>query len=736
MVFCNITQENFWDELAKLNNSPDIDQLKRAVDFASQAHQGQKRDSGEDYIIHPLNTAYILAKLNMDTSVIIAGLLHDVIEDTQHDHQSVCELFGERVAGLVEGVTKISDLHFEGSSHMDKQAENFRKLLVSITKDVRVILIKLADRLHNMRTINYLPAAKQKRIARSTLSIYAPLANRFGLSWIKNELEDRCLKVLHPSSYQRIAALVQIKKEQRDKFLNEVVCKQIDQQLQKYNIKAKVLSRSKHFYSIFRKNSVRGVPYEEILDLNAVRILVDKQEECYYAFGALHAVYKPLNIVKDYIANPKPNGYQSLHTVVIGPQNKKLEVQIRTHNMDKYAEEGVAAHWRYKERTNYSNKNLERAASQGVSQEFESQLGFVRKFLQNNAEQVSDDFLDNLQMDLYPEIIIVTTPKGDLIELPKGACILDFAFFIHTQVGSCCLSGKVNGVIKPLRTKLKTGDKVEVETSNKINISKNWLKYVKSSKARSKIRSHLKKRRLEDAIELGKEIFVKKCRKFHLKFDSEQEVIDLAKKFHFSNAQDFYAHLGQGNIIFDQIIQKMRSTTPESKKKIPEKKKESLTDKISGVIVDGQKNLMIKYAGCCTPLPGDKIIGFVTKGRGIIVHRQDCHEPNFLLKQEQMPERFISIDWDYSSGKSTGKGNINRLKIVCKNKSNILIDILSIIAKYDLSVEKTGSKLRKDHNLEITLFLVTSTPQSLNKAIAEIEKLGTVRSVERKIRRF
>ncbi len=736
MIFCNINQENFWEELAKLPNNPNILQLKKAVDFATEAHTDQKRNSGEEYIIHPLNTAYILAKLNMDTSVIIAGLLHDVIEDTHYDYQYIEKLFGERVAGLVEGVTKISDLHFKGSSQMDKQAENFRKLLVSITKDVRVILIKLADRLHNMRTIKYLPVVKQKRIARSTLSIYAPLANRFGLSWIKNELEDRCLKVLHPNAYKRIAALVQTKKEQRDKFLNEVVCKQIHQQLKKYNITAEVRSRSKHFYSIFRKNSVRGVPYEEILDLNAVRILVDKQEECYYAFGALHAVYKPLNIVKDYIANPKPNGYQSLHTIVIGPQNKKLEVQIRTHKMEKFAEEGVAAHWRYKENASYSNKTLEKKASQGVNQDFETQLGFVRKFLQNNAEQVSDDFLDNLQMDLYPEIIIVTTPKGDLMELPQGASVLDFAFSIHSQVGSCCLSGKVNGVIKPLREKLKTGDKVEVETSNKINISKNWLKYVKSSKARSKIRSHLKKRRLEDAIELGKEIFVKKCRKFHLKFNSEQEIIELSRKFHISNTQDFYAQLGQGNIIFPQIIEKLKANPTETKKKSPEKKKENKAETVSGVIVDGQKNLMIKYAGCCTPLPGDKVIGFVTKGRGIIVHKQDCHEVNFLQKQKEMPERFISIDWDYTSGKSSPKSKQNRLKIVCKNKNNILIDILSIIAKYDLTVDKIGNNLRKDHNLEITLYLVTNSMQSLNKAIEEIEKMGTVRSVEKKIRRF
>ncbi len=736
MDFCNITQENFWDELAKLKNRPDIDKLKKAVEFATEAHKGQKRSSGEDYIIHPLSTAYILARLNMDTSVIIAGLLHDIIEDTKHDYQSVAEIFGERVAGLVEGVTKISDLHFKGSSQMDKQAENFRKLLVSITQDVRVILIKLADRLHNMRTIKYLPPAKQKRIARSTLSIYAPLANRFGLSWIKNELEDRCLKTLHPSAYKRIAALVQTKKEQRDKFLKDVVCQQIQKQLQKYKINAEVLSRSKHFYSIFRKNMVRGVPYEEILDLNAVRILVDKQEECYYAFGALHAVYKPLNIVKDYIANPKPNGYQSLHTVVIGPQNKKLEVQIRTHKMDKYAEEGVAAHWRYKEHTNYSSKNLEKKASQGVNQEFESQLGFVRKFLQNNEKQVSDEFLDNLQMDLYPEIIIVTTPKGDLLELPKGASILDFAFSIHSQVGSCCLSGKVNGVIKPLRTKLKTGDKVEVTTSSKVNINKSWLKYVKSSKARSKIRSYLKKRQLEDAIELGKEIFAKKCRKFHIKFSSDQETLELAKKFHIGNMQDFYAQLGQGNIIFPQIIDKLNSNSAESKKRPVEKKKESLAEKISGVIVDGQKNLMIKYARCCSPLPGDEIVGFVTKGRGIIVHRQDCQEPNFLQKKEEMPERFISVEWDYSGGKSSSKGNLNRLKIVCKNKNNILIDILSIFAKYDLTVEKTGNKLRKDHNLEIVLFLVTNSLKSLNSAIEEIKKLGSVRSVERKVRRF
>ncbi len=736
MKYIEITPENFWEYLEKLSVKLDLDLIKKAIDFGTKAHEGQKRSSGEEYIIHPLNTAYVLAELNMDTSVIIAGILHDVIEDTKYDFADIKDIFGERVATLVEGVTKISDLHFKDFSQMEKQAENFRKLLISITKDIRVILIKLADRLHNIRTIKYLPEAKQKKIARSTLSIYAPLANRFGLSSIKNELEDRCLKILHPKAYKRIANLVQLKKEQRDKFLNDVVCTQIKDQLTKYKIEAKVLARSKHFYSIFRKHNVRGVPYEEILDLNAIRILVNSYEDCYYAFGALHAVYKPLNKVKDYIANPKPNGYQSLHTVVIGPQNKKLEVQIRTHKMDKYAEEGVAAHWRYKETTDYSSKNLGKVASHGVKQDFESQLGFVRDFLMNNVELESEDFLDNLQMDLYPEIIIVMTPQGDLIELPQGSSILDFAFSIHSQVGSCCVSGKINGVIKPLKTKLETGDKIEVETSNKINISENWLKFVKSSKARSKIRSYLKKRRLEDAIELGKEIFTKKARKYHLKFNTEQEIVDLAKKFHISNAQDFYASLGQGNIIFPQIIEKLTTDNPEQTKKIVDKKKEVKVESVSGVMVDGQKNLMIKYAGCCSPVPDEEIIGFVTKGRGIIIHRKDCKEPNFLLMQEKSPERFISVEWDYSGGQKNKKGQKSRLKIICKNKNNILIDILSVMAKFDLIVEKTSSKLRKDHDLEISLFVSSDAPQALNNATHELEKMGAIRHIEKRIKRF
>jgi len=736
--YCKITEENFFLELKKLKIDLDIPFIKKIFDFAKKAHKGQKRSSGEPYIIHPLSTAYILAKMHMSSKIIATGILHDVIEDTEFTFQDLKNLFGENIANLVEGVTKISDFHYKGSSHMAKQAENFRKLLISSTKDVRVILIKLADRLHNMQTIEFLDTNRQKRIAKSTLSIYAPLANRFGLAKIKNELEDRCLKVLSPEDYKNIASLINQKKDERDNFLKKQVIEKLEAQLLRNNIGAKVVGRNKHFYSIYRKHTVRDVPYSEILDLHAIRILVNSTEECYNSLGILHGFYKPLNIVKDYLANPKPNGYKSLHTIVIGPMGKNMEVQIRTHQMDRYAQEGIASHWRYKEQTNYSKENLVRAASKGVDLQFEKQVNFVRDFLQNNTNKNADDFLGNLQLDLYPDIIIVRTPEGDLLDLPRESSVIDFAFHIHTQVGSCCHACKINGVIKPIKSVLKTGDRVEIVTGNRQNISKDWLKYVKTSKARSKIKSYLKKMQIEDALNLGKEIFTKKTRKFHLKFKSTDKILSLAKKFHINNLQDFYASIGQGNIIFPEILEKISKKKEQKKPKYEltnEKKSSTLIKDIKGVRVDGQSNLMIRYAGCCHPLPGDDIIGFTTRGRGIVIHQKSCQEPNFLEFLKNESERFISVDWDYTSKNKSTKGQHILIIAFCKNNPHVLIDILSILAKNEISVEKTDSKMMKNHNLKITIGFYLKKTEKTQIIINSIKNIRQVLSVQRKTKK-
>lgn len=745
MKYTKIDQKNFISNIKKLNIQLDYKLIKKATSFAVEAHLGQKRNSGEEYIIHSLNVAYILAEMNMDSSLIIAAILHDVLEDTPKNYNELENIFGLDIAKIVDGVTKISDYHFtEKKSFQEKQAENFRKLLISITNDIRVIIVKLADRLHNMRTIKYLKKEKQKRIAKETLSIYAPLANRFGLIKIKNELEDRALKCLDYKTYQYIYNMIKQKSVERSYYINQKIVIPLKEYLKQHDIKTEILGRSKHFYSIYRKHKVRGVAYDEIFDLYAIRIICDSKENCYRCFGIVHSKYKPLNIVKDYIANPKPNGYMSLHTIVFGPFGKKIEIQIRTKNMDKIAQDGVAAHWYYKENVDYSKRGVQK---QRIIAEKEDgvrhQIVSIRNFLKHNNTNNSNDFLENLQLDLYPDIIIVLTPAGDLINLPVNSTPIDFAFYIHTQVGSRCVGCRINGKMKSIRTILHSGDKIEIITSKFTNISKDWLSFVKTSKAKSKIRNYINKIELEDAIELGKQIFEKKCRKSHWKLKKEEQIMQVAKLFNFNNVQTFFAAIGKGNLLFSLIKEKYEKKLSEQKSSQRFKSfykptiaklnnVKAILEKIKGIKVGDQTNLMISYANCCHPIPGDKIVGYTTRGRGITIHKQLCSDNNFKNLKKTQPERMIKVEWDYSFKKRvTHKNKINvKIEIIARNRDNILLDIISKMAKLNVSIYKSNNLLINEYTTKIILFFYIASNFKLEQLRIDLKEMSDILDIK------
>ena len=737
MKFQKITIENFETKLNELKLPFDTTPIFQAVELAKESHFGQMRESGEPYINHCLGCCYILAEMKMDTSLLVAGILHDVLEDTKITFSDIKKEFGEDIAHIVEGVTKISDYHFtQGENFREKQAENFRKLLISITKDIRIIIVKLADRLHNLRTIEYLKRDKQLRVCRETLYIYAPLANRFGLVKIKNECEDRALRCLEPTAYKRIFDIVAMKKEVRESYIKRHIVEPLACYIKKNEMSANILSRTKHFYSIWRKHTVRGVAYDEIFDLYAIRILLTTKEECYRVFGLVHAFFKPLNIVKDYIANPKLNGYMSLHTIVIGPLGKKIEVQIRTYKMDKIAAEGVAAHWMYKENTDYSRRGLAKQLSEAEKQNsIRGHIKSIRDFLTDNLNKKSGDFLENLRLDLYPDIVIVLTPAGELINLPQGATPIDFAFHIHTQVGSRCLGCRINGKMSPIRSVLRSGDRVEIITSKHDNIAKDWLKYAKTSRAKSKIRSFIRHKEVEDAIELGKQIFDKKSRKFHIKAPKEKDVLDIARIFNFNNVPAFYAAIGKGNLLFSTIRTKYEAvSSPQSsvaKKRVykPTIGEASaaarVLEKIKGITVDGQSNLMISYAKCCNPIPGDKIVGYTTKGRGITIHRQSCSDSNFNNLFKKVPERMIDVEWDYSfKNKFKPKNSLNvRMEITATDRNNLLLEIIGHMAKWRVSIYKSHNTLEKENLSKLVFFFYIDTQTNLlllKKSITDV----------------
>ncbi|RPH92668.1 bifunctional (p)ppGpp synthetase/guanosine-3',5'-bis(diphosphate) 3'-pyrophosphohydrolase [candidate division KSB1 bacterium] len=655
--------------LAVVQHSPDSDLglLERAFLFSYRAHQGQRRISGEPYIIHGIAVARILADLNLGDTTVAAGFLHDVVEDTEITVDNIRKDFGDAVANLVDGVTKIPELKYE--SQEKKQAENFHKMLLSMSQDLRVILIKFADRLHNMRTIGYLPRKTQERIAHETLDVYAPLAHRLGVHQIKWELEDLAFKVLEPRTYKELAEKVQMKRGEREHLVQDVTAS-IEAELKSGGIQARVTGRAKHLYSIFNKIRNRGYNFEEILDLIAVRVIVPRLEDCYHALGVIHSLYTPIEgKFADFVATPKSNMYQSLHTKVFGPEGRKIEVQIRTELMHRTSEIGIAAHWRYKEG--------------GASrEELDRQMEWLRSVLESRDEATSSgEFLQNLKINLFQEEIFVFTPRGRLLTLPRGATPVDFAFAVHTDIGLHAMAAKVNGQITPLKGELNSGDVVEIIVSPSQKPNPDWLQFVRTSRAQSKIKKWLKEQHFEESARLGREILLREFQKFHIK-KTDKELADIALLFGQSDLESFMAAVGAGDVSIQSVLRKALPVEEDQGQgwgSILSKVIRRVKGSESGVRIHGMQNVAITFGRCCQPLPGDRITGFITTGRGVSVHRVDCRNIPVLM---QRPERNIAVEWDVDR-----EATFNvRVRVIAKERLRLLSELTQAMAKDEVNI--------------------------------------------------
>lgn len=684
--------------------------LTQAFNFSFEAHKDQLRKSGAPYFEHCLEVAKILTDLKMDSVTIAGGLLHDVVEDTGYTLEDVTENFGSDVGLLVDGVTKISELRFD--SLEDRQAENFRKMIISVVKDIRVILIKFADRLHNMRTIEFLPKKKQERIAKETRDVYAPLAHRLGIAKMKWELEDLVLKTLEPEPYWELMKKISDKREERERYIRRVT-NPIRKELRLANINARITGRPKHFYSIFGKMQRRQLPFEEIYDLLAIRIIVEKVEDCYFILGIVHNLYTPVQErFKDYIATPKSNFYQSLHTTVVGPDGLMVEIQIRTEEMHRTAEEGIAAHWRYKE-------------GRHKEDELDKHLSWLRQMIESQQEaKDASEFMENLRIELFNEEVFVFTPKGDLLKLPLGATPVDFAFAIHTDVGYHCIGAKVNGRMVPIRYQLKSGDSVEIITSPAQKPNPDWIKFVKTSKARSKIKRWMKESFYEQSVQLGEEILNKQLKKVGIKKE-DADLNEIAQSFNFQNAEQLQASIGRGDTSIQAVINRI---WPERGVEIKDRSilqrfVKRARGSAKGVRVQGLDNLMINFGGCCQPVPGDGILGFITKGRGIVVHRSDCRNIISLIENS---DRKIEVEWDVEKDKHF----MVRLELHGGDRKHFLRDVSESISQTDTNIVSIDMKV-EDSVVHSNIILEVRNLQHLTRIINKIGQVKGVINVER-----
>ena len=708
-----------------------MDMVNKAFNLAFEAHKEQKRDSGEPYIIHPIEVATILAELGMDTSTIVAGLLHDVIEDTEYTYDDIKNLFGEEVANLVSGVTKITKMEYK--SKEEQQADNFRKMLLAMADDIRVIIIKLADRLHNMRTLKYRKKEKQKKTAMETLDIYAPLAHRLGISKIKWELEDLSFRYIHEEEYYDLVKQVAEKRAEREIYIKNII-EEMYNKLEEAGIDSDIDGRPKHFFSIYKKMVNKNKSIEQIFDLTAIRVLVNTVKDCYEVLGIVHTIYKPIpGRFKDYIAMPKPNMYQSLHTTVIGPQGKTFEIQIRTFEMHRTAEYGIAAHWKYKEGDNNSEIK---------EKNFESKLVWLRDMLEFQKETAdAEEFIEGFKIDLFTDEIFLFTPKGVVIDLPNGATPIDFAYRIHTDIGNKCVGAKVNGKIVPLDYKLKTGEIVEVLTSNNAkgpNID--WLNIAKSNQAKSKIRSWFKKAKKEENISKGKELFEKELKKqgVHFADIAKGETYEkFVKRNNINGMDDLYALIGLGAISASSFIWKLKDENQSKDEKVIEentnkiiednisKAQRNKIDQTVGITVKGVDNLMIRFAKCCNPVPGDDIMGYITKGRGISVHRADCGNLKNLIMEDG--DKVVDVSW----GTSNGRAYIAEIQVKAEDRSGLLTDIMGIISELNLQLNALNAKSAKGSMAYVNIKVKIDTVELLKDLMKKIRHLKGIIDVYR-----
>jgi GTP pyrophosphokinase len=721
------TAEEVFAIVATYMNDKNVNFVKKSYETAEYAHREQFRKSGEPYIIHPIQVAGILAQLQMDPATVAAGFLHDVVEDTDIHREDIVREFSEEVAMLVEGVTKLSKIKF--MSKEEQQAENHRKMFVAMAQDIRVILIKLADRLHNMRTLKFQPVEKQRLKASETLEIFAPLAHRLGISTIKWELEDISLRYLNPQQYYRIVNLMKRKRNEREDYLNNVMA-DIKIELDEVELDADLFGRPKHIYSIYKKMNVQDKQFNEIYDLLAVRITVESIKDCYAVLGIIHTLWKPMpGRFKDYIAMPKQNLYQALHTTVIGPQGDPLEVQIRTEEMHRIAEFGVAAHWAYKEGKTVESSN----------KSVDSKLTWFREILEyQNESSNAEEFMESLKFDLFSDMVYVFSPKGDVMELPAGSVPIDYAYRVHSEIGNKTIGSKVNGKMVPLDTKLKTGDIVEILTSKQsFGPSRDWLKIAQSSQAKNKIKQFFKKQLREDNVHKGREMIEKeiKSQEFDIKEVLVNENIKrVCEKFNFTSEEDMYAAVGFNGITAQQVVnrlaEKMRKIRDheEALEKITKEMNTPTIKKAteSGVIVKGVDNLLIRLSRCCSPVPGDEIVGFITKGRGVSVHREDC--PN--VQDTDVNERIIDVEWGSHLTPNRKEYHVD-IEIQAFDRAGLLNEVMQVVNETKTDISAVSGKADRDKIATIHMTVMITNIAHLHKVVERIKQIPEIYSVQR-----
>lgn len=718
-----IVLEKLVAKVEQYNPHADMSLIIKAYSFGDAAHEGQFRNSGEKFFIHPFHVAMILADLSMDTATIVAGLLHDVIEDTDISYEDVVREFSKEIADLVEGVTKLKKLKYK--TKQENQAENLRKMVLAMSKDIRVIIVKLADRLHNMRTLEYMIDEKKKEKALETLEIYAPLAHRLGISKIKWELEDLSLRYLEPEKYYNLVEKVSRKRREREAYIQGII-ETLNKQLDDMKIHCEISGRPKSFYSIYKKMEIQGKDFEEIFDLTAIRVLVDSIKDCYGVLGIVHTLWKPLpGRFKDYIAMPKPNMYQSLHTTVIGPEGEIFEVQIRTYEMHRTAEYGIAAHWKYKE-------GISKAES------FDNKLAWLGQLLEWQRDlKDPKDFMETLKIDFFTDEVFIFTPRGDVINLPEGSTPIDFAYRVHTDIGNSCVGAKINGRIVPLNYQLKNGNIVEIITSvSSGGPSRDWLKIVKSTQAKSKIRQWFKLKDKDSNAIKGKELLEKELKRQGYKANEilrDEWLKSIADKLSINTIEDLYASIGYGNVRINQVITKLKDFyteyykthheeefLKEQTKKQQEKKKGRGSQ---GVTIKGVDNIKVRFAKCCNPVPGDDIVGYVTMGRGVSVHRADC--PN--VKNSKENDRFLEVEWDVEKKASYSA----EIQIRAIDRFGLLAEIALRMNEEGLSVISLNARTNRDRVVLVNMVLEIHDIDQLEGVINKIKKIRNVIDVYR-----
>ncbi|OGW51914.1 MAG: GTP pyrophosphokinase [Nitrospirae bacterium RBG_19FT_COMBO_58_9] len=718
MVYETVTDlDQLLDRIRAYSADADLGLVRKAYDFSAKAHEGQRRRSGEPYLQHPVAVAGVLSSLKTDVTAIVAGLLHDTLEDTVATADELEKEFGQDVVHLVDGVTKIGKITFR--SYEEKQAENFRKMLLSMADDIRVVLIKLADRLHNMRTLEYLSPPKRKEIAQETLEIYAPLANRLGIGWIKNELEDLCLKHLKPEVYETLRVRVAKRDEDRQQYIEEVG-QLMQKAMQENGLAGQVYGRPKHLYGIYQKMHKQSITFEEVYDLTALRIVTDLKMNCYAVLGVIHSLWRPVpGRFKDYIAIPKSNLYQSLHTTVVGPKGEHVEFQIRTEDMHRIAEHGIAAHWKYKEQGQVADRDSKA-------------FGWLHQFVEWH-EDLADNrqFMDSVKLDLFHDVVYVFTPKGIVKELPKGSTPVDFAFAIHTEVGDHCVGAKVDGKIVPLKHELVSGDMVEILTSPTQTPHKDWLKFVCTSRAKTKIKHWIKLEEQKRSVEIGRRLLESEFRRHGMapaQMFKSAELLAAARQSGFDSTEELTAAVGFGSVATSQVIGKLTappSGTQESVQERPAAQKVvgGKSDG-AGVQVKGSRDLLMQLSRCCHPVPGDRILGYITRGRGLTIHAVDCSN---LVALDYDKERLVEVEWDVAT---PGTHSV-KMSIVAVDKTGVLANVSSAIASCHANISRAEITTREDQKAVLDFVVEVSGTQHLDQVLKAVERVDGVITARR-----